>query len=235
MKILLIAATADEIRPLLESMDRKSEVSNYFLLKSDKEHEISILISGIGIASAVYRLTKILSAEKFDLVVNVGICGSFSEEYEIGTTLNVVSEQFADCGTEDISGFKSIFDIGLIKPDEFPFVSGKLLSNADFETINELKKVNGITVNSVSGIEKTISERKLKFSPDTESMEGAAVFYVCLSEKIPVVQIRTVSNMVEVRNKENWNIKLAVNNLNTVLEKIFFDKRSKAKDKRHKI
>jgi futalosine hydrolase len=45
-------------------------------------------------------------------------------------------------------------------------------------------------------------------------MEGAAFHYVCLTEKVPFLQLRAVSNYVGERNKKNWNIKLAIENLN---------------------
>jgi len=51
------------------------------------------------------------------------------------------------------------------------------------------------------------------FNPQVESMEGAAFFYACLLEGITCSQIRTISNKVEKRNKDNWNIPLAVKNL----------------------
>jgi futalosine hydrolase len=37
---------------------------------------------------------------------------------------------------------------------------------------------------------------------------------------VKCLQIRSISNYVELRNKENWNIPLAINNLNIELEKI---------------
>jgi futalosine hydrolase len=55
-----------------------------------------------------------------------------------------------------------------------------------------------------------ISER---YHPDIETMEGAAFFYVCSRENIPFLAIRAVSNKVELRNREKWNIPLAINNL----------------------
>ena len=45
-------------------------------------------------------------------------------------------------------------------------------------------------------------------------MEGAAVMMVSKRFKIPCVQIRTISNRVEQRNKTKWDISLAVSNLN---------------------
>jgi futalosine hydrolase len=46
-------------------------------------------------------------------------------------------------------------------------------------------------------------------------MGGAAFFYACRELKVPGVQIRAVSNYVEKRNRDNWQIGLAVKNLNT--------------------
>ena len=44
-------------------------------------------------------------------------------------------------------------------------------------------------------------------------MEGAAFFYACLFEGITCSQIRTISNRVEKRNRDNWDIPLAVKDL----------------------
>jgi futalosine hydrolase len=57
---------------------------------------------------------------------------------------------------------------------------------------------------------------KMQFNPQIESMEGAAVFYVCLKTNINCIQIRTISNNVERRNKNNWNIPLALKNLQNI-------------------
>ena len=51
-------------------------------------------------------------------------------------------------------------------------------------------------------------------------MEGAAFFYVCLVKNIKFIQIRSVSNFVEERNKKAWKIPLAIENLNKELKNI---------------
>ena len=79
--------------------------------------------------------------------------------------------------------------------------------------INTLKKVTGLTVNTAHGDKNSIQKIKELFNPQIESMEGAAFFYACLLEGITCSQIRTISNKVEQRNKENWDIPLAVKNL----------------------
>jgi futalosine hydrolase len=50
-----------------------------------------------------------------------------------------------------------------------------------------------------------------------ESMEGAAVAYVAAQLNINAIQIRSISNRVEKRNRNNWKIALAVENLNITL------------------
>jgi futalosine hydrolase len=48
-------------------------------------------------------------------------------------------------------------------------------------------------------------------------MEGAAFFYACLAAKVPFVEIRSISNRMEPRNRDAWDLPLAVRNLNEVL------------------
>ena len=51
-------------------------------------------------------------------------------------------------------------------------------------------------------------------------MEGAAFHFVCLQQKIPFIQIRSISNSVGERDKSKWVIKEAVSNLNIELDKM---------------
>ena len=51
-------------------------------------------------------------------------------------------------------------------------------------------------------------------------MEGASVFKVCQEFNVPCLQIRSISNKVEKRNINNWNLDLSIRNLNFEVEKI---------------
>mgnify|MGYP003759681497 CR=1 FL=1 len=59
-----------------------------------------------------------------------------------------------------------------------------------------------------------------KINPDVESMEGAACMMVSERFGIPFLQIRGISNHVEQRNTENWDLSFAISNLNTEVERI---------------
>ncbi|MCK5823588.1 MAG: futalosine hydrolase [Bacteroidales bacterium] len=215
MEILIISATKKEIDPLLNNLIVNKTSSNFFKCKYNNFF-VDVLITGVGIPSTVYYLAKSVN-KNYDLVINAGICGSFSNNLEIGQVVNVVSEKFSDIGIENNNNFLTIFEAGLIDCNEKPFINGVLVNDFKHPQINELEKTDAITVNIVHGNDKNISKVKQKFNPDIETMEGAAVFYVCLLEKVSFIEIRAVSNYVEMRNKDNWNIPLAVNNLNKVL------------------
>ena len=52
------------------------------------------------------------------------------------------------------------------------------------------------------------------FDPVTESMEGAALHYVCMMENVPFLQIRSISNYIGERNKKKWDMMDSIFNLN---------------------
>ena len=179
-KILFVAATEAEISPLKSKLEK-------FLVS-----DIKILISGIGLVNTTYFLTKELLQNKYDLAVNIGICGSFDFSLPLGEVVEVKSDTFADLGITYPDKFRTVFEENFIKPNEFPFTNSLILNekNEYFSFFN-LKQVNAISVNTTSGNKQQIAERIKKFSPDVESMEGAAFFEVCKRENIPCVQIRS--------------------------------------------
>ena len=57
-----------------------------------------------------------------------------------------------------------------------------------------------------------------RLNPQVESMEGAACMLACQEAKVPCVQIRSVSNFVEKRNKSKWDLSKAIEHLNIELQ-----------------
>ncbi len=207
MKILIVAATRFEVQPLLGKVEICNKSDDKFINCRYKNLEIDILITGVGMVSTAYYTGKKLTT-MYDLALNIGICGSFNKNLEIGEVVNIVQDHFADLGAEDGEQFLSIKEIGL-EGDIEMFNETYIKNNV----LDEIPKVCGITVNTAHGNEQSINEVSQKFHPNTESMEGAAFMFVCENEEIPYAQIRAVSNYMERRNKTTWNIPLAFENL----------------------
>ncbi|MEO8088006.1 MAG: futalosine hydrolase [Bacteroidota bacterium] len=206
MRILIVAATDSEL----------AATRDYYTKSTSLNFTIDFLVTGVGMTPTAYTLTKKLAVRKYDLVINIGIAGSFRHEISMGDVVNVVSETFADLGAEDGMSFKSVFDLKLQSPDSYPFWNGKIKNDhaGKFMGLRSLKKVGAITVNKAHGNTESIQRTIMKFHPDIESMEGAAFFYVCSMEKVPFLQLRAISNRVELRNRKAWKIELALDNLN---------------------
>ncbi len=176
---------------------------------------IDVLITGYGSAFTAYHLTRALNMINYDLTINIGLAGSFDHFLEQGFVVNVVQDQFADLGVEHKNKLYTLSEEELMDENEFPFAEGKLnsLGNFEIEEVDSLIPVKSITVNTLYSNPKWINIMRDKFSPEIETMNGAAFFYVCLLEKIPFLQIRAISHFVEIRRIENWNIPSALENL----------------------
>jgi futalosine hydrolase len=205
MKILVVAATAFEIAPLLA----KKETLQF-----------DALVTGVGQMPTAFHVGNALQQQPYDLVINAGIAGSFRRDWELGKVVHVVSEQYGDLGIEFADGsFKDMFEMGFMEKDVFPYENGRLF-NATPAQYDFLDKANGLTINKVHGFEPSIDRIRQLYDCDIETMEGTGFFYACLMHKVPFLAIRSISNYVEKRNREAWNIGLAIQNLNSVLEEI---------------
>jgi len=134
------------------------------------------------------------------------------------------SEEFITTSSEPINRLYTPFDIAendyaetLGLPGEYPFTGKKLINqgNKYSEYFAHLPKVSGITVNKAHGSKSSIEKCIEKYSAEVETMESAAIFSICLSQKINFQCLRSISNFVEPRNRAAWDIEKALKNLTT--------------------
>ncbi len=208
MKILIISATTFEIQPTIDFFQENKEKINVAL---------DFVVTGIGLVATTFHLMKALQGADFQMVINVGVAGAYDSKLNLGDVVNVVVEEFGDLGAEENDGsFINFYENGLIPSDDFPFMEGKMY-NVFGSEFDFLPQVKGLTVNKVHGFLPSIERTKQYFQADVESMEGAAIFYTCLQSNVNFLEIRAISNYVEARNRNNWQMPLAIANLNKVL------------------
>jgi futalosine hydrolase len=208
MKLLLVAATKSEIEPLISFYGSE----NRTIIAGTKT--VTILITGVGMVATAYALGRELAQTSYDLAINAGICGSFDHSMDIGEVMLVKEDHFAELGAENDNEFLAIDAMGFGQSQVNPIHAIHPDISIKF---SNLKQARGITVNTVHGNQRSIDTIVKRLNPQTESMEGAAFFYACNEAKLPCIQLRSVSNYVEPRNISNWNITLAVKNLNSYL------------------
>ncbi len=212
MNILLVAATWMEVNLLVDELEKTGEKSHLFKEYRFGEMDIDILITGIGTVFTTFHLTNALKDKRYNMVINIGIAGSMTRELKIGEVVNVVYDEFADLGIETQNDFLTLFEAGFMNINEYPFENGVLKATNSDDFI-DLKKVRGVTTNRSHGNENSIIALHTKYTAHTESMEGAAVFYVCKWMGVDCYQVRSISNYVEPRDSSKWNIPLALEKL----------------------
>ncbi|MFO8066127.1 MAG: futalosine hydrolase [Bacteroidales bacterium] len=222
MNILIVSATTLEIKSLLQYFTFSSRMDSTINRYKYKNMTIDVLTTGVGMVPAAYFLGRALNAYSYDAAFNFGIAGSFNSKLSIGTVVNVNNDQFPELGAENGEYFLSLVDLKLLEEDSFPFKNGQIINENPIKssTVESLPAVRGITVNRVHGNNQSIKKIRERCNPDTESMEGAAFLYACKQEGIPCSQIRAISNFVEERNTDKWNIPYAIENLNKIIIKI---------------
>ena len=211
--ILVIAATPKEINPFIE-LTRTGDLKN----------NIDILISGIGLAASTYHLAKQLALKKYDVVIQAGVAGSFDLRIALGAVVAVKQDTIADQSVVELQKLKTLFDLKLVPQDQYPYKKGWLINpNKEILKKTKLKTVRGISVNQISTSKQMIKFYRAVFDAVTESMEGAALHYVCLMENLPFVQVRSISNYIGERNKKKWDMNKSIANLNVALTTLIND------------
>lgn len=232
MKILVVSATQFEVKPLLDFLGIALPTTGMNNANIDfEDKDIQVLITGVGMVNTAFMVGR-YSLNHFDIVINVGVCGAFDRQLELGQLVHITSDILSEMGAEDGEDFLTYDKLNL--PGEHMFFGKYTFSNP---LIDSLKKVKGITVNTVHGNQTSIEKIKQLYHPDVESMEGAAFFAATqnsgknveqiMFENKPTsisvpssdnfIQIRAISNYVEKRDKSKWQMPLAIKNLNDFL------------------
>jgi futalosine hydrolase len=210
MRLLLVSATVFEIAPFLKEINASVE-DKIISTHNYQSHQIDVLLTGVGTTHTAFYLGKYLST-KYDVAINAGICGNFTNKLAIGDVVCIDEDCFADLGAEDDETFLSLEELKL--PGTYSLKNENSFSHVSF---TNLPNVKGVTVNTTHGNTQSIEKFIQRTNADVESMEGAAFLFACNQYKVKCVQLRSISNYVEKRDRSKWNIALAIDNLNKVL------------------
>lgn len=213
-KILIVSATFKEIEGLFQEPLTNPEIGVIYPLINFGAN-VDFVVTGVGGVATAFCLGRIASKNNYDVWINIGLAGTFNFNAQLGEVVAVGEDCFADLGSEDHDRFLDVFTLGIDDSNRSPFVEGKLVP-IEFTTgiyIKHLKKIRAVTVNKAHGATDSISNFVSSYNVDIETMEGAAFFYAANLLGTPSIQLRSLSNYIEPRNRSRWEIKLALENL----------------------
>ncbi|ARK28684.1 futalosine hydrolase [Halalkalibacter krulwichiae] len=174
--------------------------------------DIEVHVVGVGVVTAAVNTAFLLASKKYDVVINMGIAGGFNGKANVETVVIADELVAADLGAESKDGFLSLDELKL----------GSVLIPVDDRLTTSIKKIlveNGaevatgavLTLSTVTGTAET-ADRLQKRYPNAmaEAMEGYGVGVAAKQMNIPIMEIRTISNMVGPRDRSAWKIKEAL-------------------------
>ncbi|RKU08238.1 futalosine hydrolase [Candidatus Poribacteria bacterium] len=190
----------------------------------------TLLHTGIGSVNAAHALTCQLEGQLPDLVIQFGIGGAYVPTgLPIQSVALATEEIYGDVGVLTPEGWKPADEIGipLVHRDP-PYFNRFPLDSRLVSTAAEMCGAQCgpfVTVSQCSGVQAVGDALHARFNALCESMEGAAAAHICTLYDVPFLEVRGISNLVEDRQPDRWDIPGAAEAAQSALIKIISDKK----------
>ena len=201
---LAVAATEMEMAPL-------------YRMTAGTDIGFLTLVTGVGPVAAALQLTRFLCQEGTQVrgIVNFGVAGAYVQiqGLQIASLLDVCLAE------REVAG-----DFGICYGDDIDYLAKDLTGKITFDLDRSLLLQSGlvlqrngmsphlgtfVTVNSVSGTRARGENLRQQWQGLCENMEGASIARVAEVFALPFLEVRSISNMVEDRNPQNWRLEEA--------------------------
>jgi futalosine hydrolase len=199
--------------------------------------DVRTLSLGVGKTAAAVSLHGLLRARpEARAVLLFGVAGAFPDRHRedraparLGDVCVVGEDRFGDEGVQTPQGFQPIR-----LATDFVTASGGRLADPDVFPANRRMAadaarklgapvVRGVTVSTCSGVDALSQRMHRRSGADAESMEGAAIAYVCQKAELPLLHVRAISNWTGDRDRGEWNLGGAVDALEHALRRLLAD------------
>lgn len=169
------------------------------------------VLTGFGLAAAGTLTARHLSALRPKRCLLVGLAGTLDKERaKIGTTMAIRSVESDGIGVGQGDAHQSAGDLGFF---EAPGVAGSSLS---LDVPPSWKGPTGSICSVAAGsehAEQAAGVRSRHPNASLEDMETWAVALACRDAGVPLTVLRSVSNHAGDRDRANWRVNLALQNL----------------------
>lgn len=225
--LAVIAATRGELEPLLARLEQPATLA---VAGSDAAwhgrlvgRSVVLAVCGVGTVAAAGATVGIVARFEPTAVIMTGIGGAYVGAFvPVGAAIAASSEFDLDAGVATVAGRHALSTV--------PLARGQGSDGPLYERIatdrrwrDRLAAASGTvalpfaTSDAIAGDLDTAAERALRSDASVESMEGFGAALACARLDVPFAEIRGVSNVAGVRDKQAWDIAGAVRAASTAL------------------
>lgn len=204
-RLLVVAATDFELTPLRQRLAALPG--------------LDFLVCGVGPTAAAANLAACLAVHQpdpqtaYDGVIMTGVAGAYLDTpATILATCLAEQEVLGDFGLESGRGAEPFPSEHLATRHSFDLASPLLTAAKAILARLAIPFVGGvfITVNTATTNTARGLALRDRFNGLCENMEGAAAALACAQAGVPLLEIRTVSNLVEDRDPARWRLAEAI-------------------------
>ncbi|MBP1904038.1 futalosine hydrolase [Paenibacillus turicensis] len=183
--------------------------------------QIDVQLAGVGPIAAATNTAIQLTKQRYDLVISAGIGGGFNSKAHIGDLVIANTIISGDLGAQSEDGFLSLDKLGfgtncISTPEGLATrIYNALSASSSLETRVHIGDI--ITLSTATGTLATAQQLANRYpNVYAEAMEGFGVAYAAHNAGIPVIELRSISNMVGPRQRDKWDIPTALRTLKQI-------------------
>jgi futalosine hydrolase len=165
--------------------------------------QVAIVETGVGPVNAAFAVTRALLAARPAMVIACGVGGAYpASGLTIGDVVCAESETYGDLGAESPAGFLDMQALG------FPVIDGSppLYNRLPLDLFPAPRRAPFVTCSTCTGTDAQARAIVARTGGAVESMEGAAIVHVARLLRVPVGEIRGISNIAGLRDRDSWRI-----------------------------
>lgn len=179
---------------------------------------VILLPAGVGKTNAAHGLTALLESRPVSGVIGFGVGGAYAGSgLGLGDVALASRAVYGDEGVAVRDGWMSTEGIGipLVERDGRRWFNAFDLDARRVESARMALAAAGIgvrvgpfvTLSNCSGTAARGGELAARFGGLVEGMEGAALAHVATLYKVPFLELRAISNLVEDRDLSRWRLR----------------------------
>jgi len=180
------------------------------------DRRLWLVEAGLGAVNTASALTAALEFERPQLVLQVGVGGAYpGSGLGVGDAALATEEIYGDVGVHTIDGWLPATEIGIpLLRQNGEYYNRFPLDPALVEWARRAVVGRGrpciagpfVTAQECSGTGALGGERAVRFGAVCENMEGAAAAHICRLYGVSFVEMRCMSNQVENRCRDEWDL-----------------------------
>ncbi|HEV2888919.1 MAG TPA: futalosine hydrolase, partial [Frankiaceae bacterium] len=186
--------------------------------------DVLVVAGGVGPAAAAAATAHVVATHDVALVVSMGVAGAFaSARLAHGDTAVATTIVAADLGAMSPERFLDLAALGLdggaavdCPPDLVRTVAQRVGDAGLHVAVGAI-----LTLSTMTGTAERAAELMSRHGGVAEAMEGAGVAHVAALHGLPVLEVRTISNEVGLRDRTSWDLVTALTSLGTAAGAVF--------------